>query len=79
MAVGVGLVAYLGSYFTDGGAGGGGAGGEWAARVDGVEISSRRFVDTARNVDQYYRRLFGDGYDQVRGNLRVRQSGDGSN
>jgi len=75
MAVGVGLIAYLGNYFvgndpaqtrTD-----------WVARVNESDIPGWRVREVARNLDQYYRDLFGANYDQIKPQLQIpRQAGE---
>jgi len=71
LVVAVGLVAFLGNFFSIDQSGRGA--GAWAARVNGTEIPVRQFVNTARNIDQYYRGLFGNNYDQIRPNLQIGQ------
>ena len=68
--VGVGLVAYLGNYFFDSSSG---AVGNWAARVNGEEISFVDFRQRARQVDDRYRQMLGDAYDQFRQPARINQ------
>lgn len=66
----VGLVLYLGYYFggtpqpADGTA-------AWAARVDGSAIPVARFATAVGNLDDYYRRLMGDRYDELRPQLSL--------
>jgi peptidyl-prolyl cis-trans isomerase D len=70
LAVALSFVFYLGSYFaceTEQ------VQSDWAARVNGNEIPIRQFVDTARSIDQYYRQMFGQNYDQIRGSLQISQ------
>lgn len=65
----VGLVAYLGAYFScDRGPRGGG---DWAALVGGEAISVRDFLQTARMIDQNYRDLFGSNYEQFKQQARI--------
>jgi peptidyl-prolyl cis-trans isomerase D len=68
-AVGIGLVAYLGAYWTGDSQQGGG--GNWAATVNGEEISIRRFQIAARNVDTNYREMLGESYEQFIGQMQV--------
>jgi peptidyl-prolyl cis-trans isomerase D len=49
----------------------GGAGATWAARVNGEVISSAVFSQRVRNLDNFYRQLYGSGYAQQRPSLRV--------
>jgi len=65
----VGLVLYLGYYFrSDTSASGGG---DWIAKVDGETISGARYRDAARRMDDYYRQMLGDRYEQLRQQLNV--------
>jgi len=66
---GVGLVGYLGSYFACDGTTGGPS--DWAARVNDTEISARDLRQRARLLDDNYRRMFGQNYDQIRKSLRL--------
>ena len=70
IAVGVGLIAYLGSYFGGGGTTSGRT--DWVARVNGGDITERRLREVARNLDRYYSELFGARYDQIKPQLQVR-------
>lgn len=67
--VAVGLVAYLGAYFSC--ESGPRQGGDWAASVNGAEIPTRLFLTTARNIDQRYRELFGDNYEQFKQQAQI--------
>jgi peptidyl-prolyl cis-trans isomerase D len=49
----------------------GGATATWAARVDGEEIPAALFRQRVRNLDNFYRQLYGSGYAQQRPTLRV--------
>ncbi len=69
LLVAAGLVLYLGSYFAC--EPGAIAEPDWAARVNGAAIPARRFLDTARTFDQYYRQMFGDNYEQIRPSLQI--------
>ncbi len=71
VAVAAGLVLYLGSYFACDSPGAVAA--DWAARVNGREIKVRQFLGAAREMDQYYRQLFGTNYDQLRQSLQLGQ------
>jgi peptidyl-prolyl cis-trans isomerase D len=67
--VAIGLVAYLGAYFScDTGAQRASA---YAALVNGEEISVRTFQVHARRIDQNYRRLFGENYEQLKAQMRI--------
>ena len=71
LLVAVGLVAFLGDFFSIDRSGR--ADGNWAARVNGSEISIRDFRNTARNIDDYYRNLFGNNYGELRDSLQIGQ------
>jgi peptidyl-prolyl cis-trans isomerase D len=67
--VAVGLVAYLGAYFScDSGPRGGG---DWAAIVGEVEIPIRTFLLEARSLDQRLRRMYGKEYEQVKPQFQI--------
>ena len=68
--VAVSMVLYLGVYFT-GGSSRGGVDADWAARVDGTTITTREFLDVARRADEYYRKMFGAQYDQIKTQLQL--------
>jgi peptidyl-prolyl cis-trans isomerase D len=70
VAVGLGLVAYLGNYFFGTG---NVVAGNWSARVNGVEITFQDFRQRAGEVDARYRQLLGDAYDQFRQPQRIAQ------
>ena len=64
--VALAMVGYLGSYFvqtdaTDSG--------QWAAKVNGEEISIRTFQLEAKNLDDQYRAQFGEVYEQLKASL----------
>jgi peptidyl-prolyl cis-trans isomerase D len=65
----VGLVAYLGAYFSCEGARRGT--GDWAALVGGEPIPVRDFLQTARMIDQNYRDMFGSNYEQFKQQARI--------
>ena len=69
--VAVSMVLYLGVYFTSDSGRAGGVSAEWAAKVDGTTISTRQFLDVARRADEYYRKMFGAQYDQLKGQLQL--------
>lgn len=63
------FILYLGSFFTGSDA----ADNEgWAARVNDEEISTRELQDTARRMDEYYRRLLGSSFEQHREQLQIK-------
>lgn len=43
----------------------------WAARVEGEEIPSAFFLQRVRSIDNFYRQLYGSGYQQQRASLRL--------
>jgi len=43
----------------------------WAARINGEDISSNVFYQRAKNIDNFYRQLYGAGYAQQRASLRI--------
>src|SRR5262245_30666637 len=69
VVVALAMLGYLGSYFDPRARRG--AASDWAARVDGATISSQDFLQIARSQDDYYRRLLGPQYDQMKQNLKV--------
>jgi peptidyl-prolyl cis-trans isomerase D len=69
--VAVSLVLFLGSFFVGDQSGGGG--GDWVARVNGANIPEWRFREVARNLDGYYRDLFGQNYEQIKEQLQIRR------
>jgi peptidyl-prolyl cis-trans isomerase D len=68
--VAVAMLGYLGSYF-DPRVKRGGASADWAARVDGQTISTQELMEVARTQDDYYRRLLGAQYDQMKKSLKL--------
>jgi peptidyl-prolyl cis-trans isomerase D len=68
--VAISMVLYLGVYFT-GNSRRGGADADWAAKVDGTPIPTRQFLEVARRADEYYRKMLGAQYDQVRPQLQL--------
>jgi len=48
-----------------------GLGASWAARVEGETIPATSFMQRVRNLDNFYRRLYGAGYAQQRPSLRL--------
>jgi len=71
IATGAGLIAYLGNYFVGNDATQGSS--AWIARVNGAEIPEWRFREVARNMDGYYRELFGENYEQLKPQLQIRR------
>jgi peptidyl-prolyl cis-trans isomerase D len=69
IVVGLGMVAYLGNYFVGNRSAGGRS--DWVARVNGVPISQWRFREVARNLDDYYRNLFGANYEDIKPQLQI--------
>ncbi len=69
--VAVSMVLYLGSFFV----GDQGSAGQsnWVARVNGAEIPDWRFREIAQKIDDYYRNLFGEDYEQLKPQLQIRR------
>src|SRR5262249_35242270 len=44
---------------------------DWAARIDGETISPDELYQAARQRDEFYRRLLGQGYDSMKKSLRL--------
>ena len=65
------MLLYLGSFFDRGGGRRGGPSVDWAARVDGQAISTQEFLQIARGQDDYYRKLLGAQYEQMKKNLKL--------
>jgi peptidyl-prolyl cis-trans isomerase D len=65
----VGLVAYLGAYFSC--EGGRRSVGDYAALVGGQKIGVRDFLHTARQIDQQYKEMFGSNYEQFKQQARI--------
>jgi peptidyl-prolyl cis-trans isomerase D len=70
VAVGVSLVAFLGSYFV--GDSGGVAARDWVAQVNGEPIPEWQFRQEARRLDERYSQMFGDSYEQIKPQLQIR-------
>lgn len=66
------MTLYLGAYFFRS-RDGDGAGSSWAARVDGEPISTTKYFESARRMDDYYRQLMGEQYERVRSQLNLGQ------
>jgi len=45
--------------------------GNWAAKLDGEPIPTQDFVKLARRMDQTYRQLFGQNYNDMRAQIRI--------
>jgi peptidyl-prolyl cis-trans isomerase D len=69
VVVALAMLGYLGSYFDP--TVRPGASSDWAARVDGQAISSQEFLQVARTQDDYYRKLLGTQYDQLKQSLKL--------
>src|SRR5258705_11102714 len=69
VVVALAMLGYLGSYFDPRVKRG--AASDWAARVDGRSISTQEFLQVARGQDDYYRKLLGGQYEQVKKNLKL--------
>jgi len=70
VVVAVAMLGYLGAYF-DPRVKNRGTSSDWAARVDGTAIPTQEFLEVARTQDDYYRKLLGDQYEQMKKNLKV--------
>jgi peptidyl-prolyl cis-trans isomerase D len=68
--VAIAMVGYLGSYFTCG-SDRGGMRADWAAKVDGQAISTQQFREVARRADEYYRKMLGAQYEQLKPQLQL--------
>ena len=69
VVVALAMLGYLGSYFDPRVKRG--AISDWAARVDGRAISAQEFLQVARGQDDYYRKLLGGQYEQMKKNLKL--------
>ena len=45
--------------------------GNWAAKLDGEPIPTQDFIKLARRMDQTYRQLFGQNYNDMRAQVRI--------
>src|SRR5258706_7782559 len=70
VVVALAMLGYLGSYF-DPRVKRGGPSRDWAARVDGHAISTQEFLQIARSQDDYYHKLLGAQYEQMKKNLKL--------
>lgn len=70
VVVALAMLGYLGSYF-DPRVRNAGMSADWAARVDGHAIPTQEFLQVARTQDDYYRRLLGGQYEQMKKTLRL--------
>ncbi len=71
LVVALSLTLYLANFFADGGGSDDPRSGNWAAKVAGEEIPTRKFLDRARQIDQSYRQLFGTNYNQFREQFQI--------
>ncbi len=62
------MVGYLGSYFYDSS---GGQTADWALKVNGESIGVREYINTARGMEEFYRRSLGDNFESYRESLRL--------
>ncbi|HEX4825216.1 MAG TPA: peptidyl-prolyl cis-trans isomerase [Candidatus Polarisedimenticolaceae bacterium] len=69
-AVALSMLFYLGAYF-DPRSYNKGAAGDWAAKVDGKEITRDEFLVVARRQDENYRRMAGAQYEQIKKSLQI--------
>ena len=69
VVVALAMLMYLGSYFDPRSKSGAGSS-DWAARVDGRTIPAQEFLEIARTQDDYYRKLLGAQYEQMKQNLK---------
>ena len=69
IVVAVAMLGYLGAYFDPRAYRKGAR--DWAARIDGETISQEEFIQAARQQDEFYRRLLGQGYETMKKNLKV--------
>ncbi len=71
--VAISMVAYLGAYFSCGDKSGG-VDASWVAKIDDSTIDVRDFREQARRMDEYYRKLLGQQYEQLKGQIRLGSS-----
>jgi peptidyl-prolyl cis-trans isomerase D len=69
--VAISMVAYLGAYFIGDPGAAPDSPEAWAVRVGDHTVSTQEFLEEARRRDEFYRRLLGAQYDQMRGSLRL--------
>lgn len=67
LLVAASMILYLGSYFVSSDP----TQSEWVARVNDTEIPLRDFQIAARRMDDYFRQMFGQNYEQYRETLQV--------
>jgi peptidyl-prolyl cis-trans isomerase D len=67
LLVAASMILYLGSYFVSEDT----VQSEWVARVNDAEIPMREFQTAARRMDDYFRQMFGQNYEQYRETLQV--------
>ena len=68
VVVAISLTLYLGAFFSGDSRR---ATGNWAARVGGEEVSIQAFLWQAEQIDQNYRQLLGDQYEQLKPSLAL--------
>lgn len=69
--VAISMVAYLGAYFIGDRGAPADSPEAWAVKVGEHTVSTQEFLDEARRRDDFYRRLLGAQYDQMKGSLRL--------
>lgn len=65
------MVLYLGAFFIDDPGAVPDSPEAWAVKVGDHTVSTQEFLDEARRRDDFYRRLLGGQYDQMRASLRL--------
>ncbi|HEX6852682.1 MAG TPA: peptidylprolyl isomerase [Candidatus Polarisedimenticolaceae bacterium] len=65
------MVLYLGAFFIDDPGAPADSPDAWAVKVGDHTVSTQAFLEEARRRDEFYRRLLGAQYDQMRGSLRL--------
>jgi len=73
-AVAASMVLYLGAFFSCEDPRPAGSAADWAARIGKVSISATEFRNAARNIDEQYRRTFGDQYETLRPTMQIGSS-----
>jgi peptidyl-prolyl cis-trans isomerase D len=68
--VAISLTLFLGGGFF-GNRGGAGGSGNWVARIDGTEVSISDFRTQLNRLDNAYRRIYGDSYEQFRSQIKL--------
>ena len=67
--VAISMVGYLGAFFSDWG--NDPQTGNWAAKVGDAPIPREAFIQSARQLDDYYSNLFGENYSTFKPQLRI--------